>query len=573
MWRKVVILTQKYGWTHYFLVGFLLLAGAAQADDAVAQSDAQLDMAAGAGQLAWQQLQGSPVPTDVDALRLRWQALAAGGNPQQILTEAAALPSTAPADILHDADWLAARAALQVKDGRQARVFLGRLLWLMPVRPDELHRLRDMVVQSHLLPQPDGDTEGLLLRDEQDYGVNPALRLQVVAAFIQAKQKLPDMNAVRTGLVDTDPVAVLLDVAGGNLSGADLRQRVGQLLQQPHLPDIVLQALRVLLNDRNEDGLQVQLDERMLAEVNPQGVDATALWKRYHSQTQSFANVRLLLFGSDTGWAEQAKQNDDPVMARAIWAYLAQQAKDAQLRVTAQEHLIDALSALKEDRTVLRLFSAAWSGLPAQDFAPSVRWRLGQIGWNVGDDKLAAAMWQDEQILPVNGDRAAWLLERAQLFARVAQWPAAWQAFTGWQAVHPGGTSGTSDWDIVLLAETLSHHAASVQTAEQLLRDLLPVSTVDEQRFLFFRLGELTSDSEPRRAAQWYLRAAGSKPDSTRDWRAVARAAELLQRVGLHDDARHLAENLVNHCPDAAIKAQVQQSLLDKVAGQDDAGQ
>ncbi len=566
MWRKVVILTQKYGWTHYFLAGFLLLAGAAQADDAVAQ----LDMAAGAGQLAWQQLQGSPVPTDVDALRLRWQALAAGGNPQQILIEAAALPSTAPADILHDADWLAARAALQVKDGRQARVYLGRLLWLMPVRPDEVRSLRDMVVQSHLLPQPDGDTEGLLLRDEQDYGANPALRLQVVAAFIQAKQKLPDMNAVRTGLADTDPVAVLLDVAGDNLSGSDLRQRVGQLLQQPHLPDIVLQALQVLLRDRNEDGLQEQLDERMLAEAKPQGVDAMALWKRYHSQTQSFANVRLLLFGSDTGWAEQAKQNDDPVMARAIWAYLARQAKDAQLKVTAQEHLIDALSALQEDRTVLRLFSAAWPGLPAQDFAPSVRWRLGQIGWNVGDDKLAAAMWQDEQILPAGGDRAAWLLQRAQLFARVAQWSAAWQAFTGWQTVRVGGTL---DWNVVLLAETLSHHAVSVQTAEQLLRDLLSVSTVDEQRFLFFRLGEMESDSEPRRAAQWYLRAAGSKPDSTRDWRATARAAALLQRVGLHDDARHLAENLVNHCPDAAIKAQAQQVLLDKVAGQGDAGQ
>ena len=566
MWCKVAMLTQKYGWTHYFLVGFLLLAGAAQADDAVAQ----LDMAAGAGQLAWQQLQGSPASTDVDTLRLRWQALAAGGNPQQILTEAAALPSTAPADILHDADWLAARAALQVKDGKQARVYLGRLLWLMPVRPGEVHRLRDMVVQSHLLPQPDGDTEGLLLRDEQDYGANPALRLQVVAAFIQAKQKLPDMNAVRTGLADTDPVAVLLDVAGGNLSGADLRQRVGQLLQQPHLPDIVLQALQVLLNDHNEDGLQEQLDERLLAEVKPQGVDATALWKRYHSQTQSFANVRLLLFGSDTGWAEQAKQNDDPVMARAIWAYLARQAKDAQLRVTAQEHLIDALSALQEDRTVLRLFSAAWPGLPAQDFAPSVRWRLGQIGWNVGDDKLAAAMWQDEQILPAGGDRAAWLLERAQLFARVAQWPAAWQAFTGWQTVR---ASGTLDWNVALLAESLSHHASSAQTAEQLLRDLLPVSTVDEQRFLFFRLGELESGSEPRQAAQWYLRAAGSKPDSTRDWRATARAAELLQRVGLHDDARHLAENLVNHCPDAAIKAQVQQALLDNVAGQDDTGQ
>ena len=566
MWRKVVILTQKYGWTHYFLAGFLLLAGAAQADDAVAQ----LDMAAGAGQLAWQQLQGSPVPTDVDALRLRWQALAAGGNPQQILIEAAALPSTAPADILHDADWLAARAALQVKDGRQARVYLGRLLWLMPVRPDEVRSLRDMVVQSHLLPQPDGDTEGLLLRDEQDYGANPSLRLQVVAAFIQAKQKLPDMNAVRTGLADTDPVAVLLDVAGDNLSGSDLRQRVGQLLQQPHLPDIVLQALQVLLRDRNEDGLQEQLDERMLAEAKPQGVDAMALWKRYHSQTQSFANVRLLLFGSDTGWAEQAKQNDDPVMARAIWAYLARQAKDAQLKVTAQEHLIDALSALQEDRTVLRLFSAAWPGLPAQDFAPSVRWRLGQIGWNVGDDKLAAAMWQDEQILPAGGDRAAWLLQRAQLFARVAQWSAAWQAFTGWQTVRVGGTL---DWNVVLLAETLSHHAVSVQTAEQLLRDLLSVSTVDEQRFLFFRLGEMESDSEPRRAAQWYLRAAGSKPDSTRDWRATARAAALLQRVGLHDDARHLAENLVNHCPDAAIKAQAQQVLLDKVAGQGDAGQ
>ena len=566
MWRKVVILTQKYGWTHYFLAGFLLLAGAAQADDAVAQ----LDMAAGAGQLAWQKLQGSPVPTDVDALRLRWQALAAGGNPQQILIEAVALPSTAPADILHDADWLAARAALQVKDGRQARVYLGRLLWLMPVRPDEVRSLRDMVVQSHLLPQPDGDTEGLLLRDEQDYGANPALRLQVVAAFIQAKQKLPDMNAVRTGLADTDPVAVLLDVAGDNLSGSDLRQRVGQLLQQPHLPDIVLQALQVLLRDRNEDGLQEQLDERMLAEAKPQGVDAMALWKRYHSQTQSFANVRLLLFGSDTGWAEQAKQNDDPVMARAIWAYLARQGKDAQLKVTAQEHLIDALSALQEDRTVLRLFSAAWPGLPAQDFAPSVRWRLGQIGWNVGDDKLAAAMWQDEQILPAGGDRAAWLLQRAQLFARVAQWSAAWQAFTGWQTVRVGGTL---DWNVVLLAETLSHHAVSVQTAEQLLRDLLSVSTVDEQRFLFFRLGEMESDSEPRRAAQWYLRAAGSKPDSTRDWRATARAAALLQRVGLHDDARHLTENLVNHCPDAAIKAQAQQVLLDKVAGQGDAGQ
>ncbi len=395
---KKPILTQKMYFARFFMALCLgVLASQARPDEL---TDAQHFLDAGAAQLVLQQMDAAGVPesptTRNEWLRVQWQALAMAGAPQEILDQAARLPKDIPDALRHDADLLAARAAIQLGQGGLARKYLSVLLWQLPVQAAELPDLRALVVQSHLLPVPDAEAASLMLRDQQDFGIDPVLRKAYILAVLRAGQTT-DLSSLRSGLADSDPLAVLIDAHAGRLSDDELRNRIGALLQGNALDEPLLLALRQTVAGMNAESLQVQIDERLLnLPEPPSGINALLVWKAYHSMTQSFGNVRLLLFGSDAGWAEQAQgvAAQDPVMARAIWAYLAREAKDDALRATAQQQFLDQMAALQLGRAALRLFEAAWPDLPAQGFAPPVRYRLGQLALAAGEDAPAAQLWQ-----------------------------------------------------------------------------------------------------------------------------------------------------------------------------------
>ncbi len=567
---KKLILTQKMNRARIFMLSMLwglmlpvvMCAHMAQADT---NEDASAAMNAGAAELALSILDHATMPTtqpqESDYLRLQWRALAQAGTPQAIVDHAAKLPPDTPDDVQHAAAILKVRAALALGNGTLAQASLARLFWQWAPAPDEIPMMRALVVRSHLLPHPDSDAASLMLRDQQDFGVDPALQKAYVLAVLQSGQKT-DLSGLRAGLADTDPLAVLIDANQRKLFDDSAHAHMAILLQDQNLDLPTLQVIRKIVTDMNADDLSAAVNERLLNfPVQPEDVSAEQVWKLYHNMTQRFGNVRLLLFGSDTGWAEQAQSvlAQNPVMARAIWSYLARDAKDPALKIQAQQQLLDLLAANGLQRTALRLFVATWPGLPPQVFAPPVRFRLGQLALDMGDDTHAAQLWQDVSILPTGADLMAWQAARAQLYARVQEWPNVTEALSSW-LIQPRAMDSKDSWGMVLLAERLSQHTDQAQAGRKLLLTMYPAANLAQQRQIALRLAQMADGGDPKDAALWYLRVVGDERDALA-WRARRDAAASLAKAGLHEDAKHLDQLILSQCPDAALQAEAREAL------------
>ncbi|MDR3392107.1 MAG: hypothetical protein P4L77_10295 [Sulfuriferula sp.] len=549
-----------------FLIGLGLLT-ASYGVLADGLSDARDLVEAGAPQLALQQLDRDMPQASQDARpdwqRLQWQLLGKIGEADDVLKRAAALPDDAPADVKHAVALLAARAALEKGDGSLARSYLAQLLWVLPSDKNEYRELRTLTVQSHLLPQPDAEVASVMLRYQQEFGVNSAL-LHTYALAMLSAGRTADVNWARSQLPDSDPLAALIDAAGGQLSDDATKQRLQTVINSDVSADMLLQARKVAAQ-MNAPELQIQINERLLNLPAPSGeADAAALWKAYRSLTQSFGNVRLLLFGSDAGWADLARESATgaPVMARAIWSYLAREAKDSALRSSAQQQLLEQLLAQHLDRAALRLFESAWPDLPSSAFNPVVRYRLGQLALDAGEYKLAAGLWQGLESVPEGVDAADWQVRSAMLFARQGDWVAVKDSVSAWLG-QTTAASSVAGWQVLETLRLLSQQPAMTAAAQDLLVRMLPVVAPVQRRVVLHRLGRLADAAkQPLQAAQWYLQAAMQLPQAD-DFAAQSRldAAASLDNAGLHEDAAMQYRLVLKTSTDAAQQAAASYAL------------
>lgn len=550
-----------------FLIGFGLLFASQNAVLADGLDEVKQLAEADAPQLALQRLDQGVERASQDAradwLRWQWQLLAKTGQPDEVLKRAAALPADAPEDVKHMAALQAARAAIGKGDGVVARGYLAQLLWVLPSDKAEYRELRVLVVQSHLLPQPDAEASSVMLRFQQEFGVDKALLHDYALAVLQAGRE-SDVNWARAQLSAADPLAALIDAHGTQLSDAEIRQRLQAVLNADVSAPMLL-VVGKLAAQMNAPELQIQISERLLNQTSePDAADAAALWKSYRGLTQSFGNVRLLLFGSDAGWADLARESAaaDPVMARAIWAYLAREAKDPELRSAAQQQLLDQLLAQHLDRAALRLFVSAWPGLPASSFNSTVRYRLGALALDAKEYPLAVGLWRDLTTLPDGVSGADWQVRRALLFTRQQDWPAASHAVSAWleQESVAGLTAG---WQMLAVVQRISQQPSMVVPARDLLLRLLPVVAPVQRRVVLHRLGQL-ADAEQQwaQAALWYLQAATQLPQADGfAWQARLDAAASLDKAGLHDDAGQQYELVLKTSTDAAQQAAASYAL------------
>ncbi len=548
-----------------FLLGFVMLAQAA-GTLAADLSDARRSLDAGAAQLALRQLDVLPVPPADPArseqLQLVWRALALGGSDRQVLDHAAALPADVGDDLKRQVWMLAATHALHAGDGPLARTYLQNLIWRLPPQSDAFPGLRAQVVRSHLLPQPDANAVSLLLRDQQEFGPDPALRRDVVLAALEAGQG-QSLAGVRAALAQDDPLVWLIDACDTQQDDKSVRQAIGQLLDAR--PDArVLSLLARPVVALHDDVTQVRYDELALNLATPAGgVDAAALGKAYHGLTQSFANVRLLLFGSDTGWADQARdvQATDPVMARAIWWHLAHEAQDPALRDQAQQQWLEQMLAAHAGRSALRMFEAAWPGLAASSFSAPVRYRLGRLAQLAGEYPQAAALWQDTAILPPGEHAALWQARRTAVFARVGDWPAVAQSVSAW--LDQAGAMGSSDsWPVLLRVLQWSRQNGQAAAAQAWLERAFAAGDAAQQRVIASRLAVLAGAGHPLDAARWQLFvAAQGTPADAMLWQGRLDAADSLRAAGLTDDALRVDRGVVEHCSDEALRAMAQDAV------------
>lgn len=531
-------------------------------------SEARQSAEAGAPQLALRQLEQGMAQasgdTQAEWQRLQWQLLGKAGSAEAVLQQAAGLPKDAPADVQLMAARMAASAALSLEDGALARTYLARLLWILPTDKAAYRELRAMVVQSHLMRQPDKEAASAMLRYQQDFGTDMPLLRTYALAMMQAGRE-PEIAWVWTQLPQDDPLAALIDANSGQLSDADTRQRLQAVLKDNTASAPMLLMVRKIAAQMNAPELQIQTEERLLnSDTPPQAATAADMWKAYRKVTQSFGNVRLLLFGSDAGWADLARESasNNQVMSRAIWAYLAREAQDPALRHEAQQQFLTQLLTQHLDRAALRLFISAWPDLPASAFNGAVRYRLGQLALDEAEYKLAAGLWQDTEAVPADVNTADWQVQRATLFARLSLWSAAAEAVLAWLDQIATAPSDAS-WQMGQIVQHIAQQETMTVTAEDIFKRLLPVVTPLQRRVVQYRLGQMAdAQHKPLAAAQWYLQA-GTQIPQLDGFAAQARldAAASLDQAGLHEDAKTQYELVLKTGPDIAQKAAAQYAL------------
>lgn len=525
-----------------FLIGLIIAATGASYAYADSRLDVQQLAQLNANQLALSQLQSANLSDD--ELRLQWQLLAKVGDTNAILKAAQVLPPNAPVDVARLRNQLAAQAALKQEDGVLARQYLAQLLADKSLDAPAYQQARAAVVHSYLLPQPDAEAVSVMLRYQQDFGKDVMLLQTYALAMLQAG-RTDAATWARAQLPEANAIATLLDVSAGQFSDEQSKLRLQSAIIAASDVQMLL-ILRKLVSEYNAPELLLQIDERLLNLPKPQA-SADKLWEAYRGLTQTLGNARLLLFGSDAGWAELAQESvqTNPMMARAVWAYLARDAKDMALRQTAQQQLLAQLHVAKLDRAALRLFTAAWPDLPAQTFNAATRYQLGAIALNVGDAAVAVQLWRDLVEPPLGVAQADWQLQRACLFARQGLWPLVTDAVTAWLPVADTATD-SARWQM------LNSVLRMPQDPSALLVKMLPTLNAAQQRVAMQHLGTLATDDN--QAALWLLSAAANAND-TAAWQARLDAAARLQQAGLTLDAKQQYEAVLAGSESSAQRA------------------
>jgi hypothetical protein len=501
-------------------------------------------------QLALLQLQGANLSDD--ELRLKWQLLAQTDDAEAMLQAASTLPKNVPQDVTSLCNQAAAHAALQQGNGVLARTYLAALLADKTLDTTAYQQARAAVVRSYLLPPLGNEVASVMLRYQQDFGKDKSLLQSYALTMLQAG-RLVDLKWARSQLDDTDAVAELIDISAGQFTDEQSKQRLqAAILAAKDAARLTL--LRKLVSAYNAPDLLAQIDERLLSLPEAQ-ITADKVWEEYRGLTQTLGNVRLLLFGSDAGWADLAKESEatNPMMARAVWAYLARNAKDVNLRQTAQQQLLAQLHTAKLDRAALRLFAAAWPDLPANVFNTDTRYQLGVLAWAEKQPAVTVNLWRDLATPPQAIAAADWQVLRARLFSRQGLWPLVSDAVYAWIPLADTAAESVR-WQV------LNAVLQMPQDSDALLVKLLPMLNPAQQRVAMQRLGMIASND--KEAATWLLNAAVNAHDEAA-WQARLDAAAHLKKAGLLIDAKQQYQAVVAGSESAAQRALAADALAE----------
>jgi hypothetical protein len=524
------------------LIGLLLAGMGAISAHAQSSLDAQQLAQLNAPQLALLQLQGANLSDD--ELRLQWQLLAQADDAETILKAASLLPKNAPQDVARLCNQTAAQTALLQGNGVLARTYLAALLADKTLDVTAYQLARAAVVRSYLLPPLSNEVASVMMRYQQDFGKDKSVLQSYALAMLQAG-RAGELKWARSQLDDTDTVAELIDISAGQFTDEQSKQRLqAAILAAKDATRLTL--LRKLVSEYNAPDLLAQIDERLLNLPEAQ-ITADKVWEEYRGLTQTLGNVRLLLFGSDAGWAELAKESEttNPMMARAVWAYLARSAKDANLRQTAQQQLLTQLHAAKLDRAALRLFASAWPDLPANVFNADTRYQLGAVAWAENQPAVAVNLWRDLPAPPQTVAMADWQVQRARLFARQGLWPLVTDAVSAWIPLADTAVESVR-WQMLNVVLQMP------QDNGALLIKLLPILNPAQQRVAMQRLGSVSSND--KEAATWLLNAAVNAHDEA-SWQARLDAAARLKKAGLLLDAKRQYQAVLAGSDNAAQRA------------------
>lgn len=510
-------------------------------------------------------------PREVNAPRWpEWEALritllVAVGRNADALQRANGLPAGMPPPLLRECLLAAARAAIATGQGAVARRHAARVLWQLEPPAQETRAARLLVIESYTAERQGEPAFRAMLRFQQDYApldsatagrfVEWLLTLGMEKQAVNWLASLDDAGYVklllrlRTGLADPDSVEKQARAALAKGGGAGYWRVLAEVAQRRKDAALRVEALERLVNADEETaaGKPAEL--------------ASELWESYFAGAREAANRNQMLTGDDAAWADYAGRQtaSNPPVARAFFAHLALRGRERETRFNSQLQLAYSLQQSRLERTALRLFQALnadESGIDGQ-----ARYLIGAMAERAHQPAVAARYWKGIAA-PPGVNAAEWQARVAAAYWRAGEGDAA--ASTLRALLGPGKPlPAEAARPLAALAQEMIA-AGKTETADEILRGLLPGSDAKQQRDILYTLGKTAEQvARHQAAADYYLRSAllaDGKPDALAVQARLAAGLNLVQ-AGFRDDARAQFQWLLKNTTDPAQLAIAKREL------------
>ena len=510
-------------------------------------------------------------PREVNAPRWpEWEALritllVAVGRNADALQRANGLPAGMPPPLLRECLLAAARAAIATGQGAVARRHAARVLWQLEPPAQETRAARLLVIESYIAERQGEPAFRAMLRFQQDYApldsatagrfVEWLLTLGMEKQAVNWLASLDDAGYVklllrlRTGLADPDSVEKQARAALAKGGGAGYWRVLAEVAQRRKDAALRVEALEHLVNADEETaaGKPAEL--------------ASELWESYFAGAREAANRNQMLTGDDAAWADYAGRQtaSNPPVARAFFAHLALRGRERETRFNSQLQLAYSLQQSRLERTALRLFEALnadESGIDGQ-----ARYLIGAMAERAHQPAVAARYWKGIAA-PPGVNAAEWQARVAAAYWRAGEGDAAVSTLRA--LLGPGKPlPAEAARPLATLAQEMIA-AGKTETADEILRGLLPGSDAKQQRDILYTLGKTAEQvARHQAAADYYLRSAllaDGKPDALAVQARLAAGLNLVQ-AGFRDDARAQFQWLLKNTTDPAQLAIAKREL------------
>lgn len=499
---------------------------------------------------------------------LRLTLLAQLERHEDILARVEKLPRDIPASLARQAWFLGARAALLTGKPVLARAYLARHLWQPGVPEDEYRQARLMVIDSYFAEANASEAYLALLRFQQEFQSLPRERARRYVEALTANGMAREAAAWLAYLDDGSPLKLLVRLRNGLIAPEAAAAQARAALKKTSSAGVWAVLMQAATMQRDLSATLEALEQLLnLHEagdgISPYATRSRDLWQAYQTGAQELANRQQLLVGDDAAWFDFATrlQPGNPPAGRAVFAYLAANARLIDVRHSAQLQLVGSLQRQKLANAAVRLFSDSQT-LPGEALAPLARYHLGAMAVESGQYQAAAKFWKGMSA-PQGITAEEWQLRRAQMFYRANLPAEAEEAlrplFSGREKLPAEATQRCLGLAQELLA------AKRVNEAERLAAQLVSVAEPREQRDTLVLLGKAAETrSDYKLAADYFLQAAtlldAPGPDPVAQSARVQAAANLV-KAGLREDARAQYQWLLKNTKDRMLLESVQREL------------
>ena len=504
-----------------------------------------------------------------------------------VVARIADYPSSLPDDFKVSAQESAARSHLATGNAGAATAIIADLIWgttqdtaMIGERAERLSRWRRMLVDSYLLGGQLPDAEAAVLRYRLDYAHDPAgwrlahaKGLMRAGQDIVARKLLIDLDStevaylkllLRARSISADPVELLSDMGpflgGGRLLAAERAQLWAALADA---------AARYRDHEVRVTAMEqaVALRAPIAARDQFVDVDADALWDAYGDYAVALANRSHLLVGRFDAWLALADQYSDSgdLKARALYAYLATQSRDAPVADTAHVGLLSALAREPRGLAVLGglyLESRRYpeiSTIPETLRAPLIAYAVDRSRLDLAQTLLPGLDAEARRGLSPRwrAPVAVALIGTGRIDEAVALFDEDFDA--------DGGPQAPAVNAVVRVALTLQAAGEYEHSAALLSRASAVADSPWERRELLLLTAQAESDAgHHERAARLYIESAAVPGDGPADfWSRSAhlQAARALARAGLDEDAVGVLKAIQSDSPRADERVFVEHSL------------